>query len=337
MNIKIVSSVLLIASAAISTAADASARIMQKDKSNIDVIILDHGNGKIMYKMNPKDLNKKTVALNKIAGVYFYRPPIFKEAMTLYKGRKYAEAKKKFLECKEAFKRVDEMSNNYSSLAGFYSLECSRRQFDLEALSSEQEKFSKEGLSNEIHIQQLEVNAFWEAVRLKAWARLDTLAVSWHDKELSGSQRAQVAYCHGLALEQLGAKDPKKSDDAIIAYNMALTADSTTSMEIVVEAANNALRIYHTDPNVQLAIKQWGTNDENKASPGYARLIEANCFTKLYFLGGFDAFKPLPAEYLEFKKYEDSNTVVAAPKETEEEATEEPAEEDAKEEEAAEE
>jgi len=304
MNIKIVSSALLIASAALSMAEDASVRIMHKDGSQEDVIIINHGNEKIMYKMKVQDLNKKTVALNKLDGIYFYRPPVFDEALSLYKGRKYAEAKKKFIDCKKAFKKVDELPNNYSTLAGFYVLECSRRQFDFDALSSEQEKFSKEGLTNEVQLQQLEVNAFWEAVRLKDWVRLDKLAQSWLKRKLPGSQRAQIAYCHGLALEQLGVKEPSKLDDAINAYNRALTADSTASMEIVAAAASNALRIYYSDPKVQMAITQWGTNNENKGSSGYQRLIEANSLAKLYQLGGFEAFKPLPAEYQEFTKYE---------------------------------
>jgi hypothetical protein len=330
MNIKIVSSALLIASTAISMAADASVRFMRKDGSQNDVIISDHSKDKIIYKMRGQGQEKKAVALNKLDGIYFYRPPIFEEALSLYKGRKYAEAKKKFAECQKAFKKVDTIPNNYSSLAGFYVLECSRRQFDLDALSREQEKFSKEGLTNEVQLQQLEVNAFWEAVRLKDWDRLDNLAKSWLKKKLPGSQRAQIAYCHGLALEQLGAKDPLKLDGAINAYNRALTADSTASMEIVAAAASNALRIYHSDPKVQLAITQWGTNNENKGSVGYQRLIEANALTKLYLLGGFETFKPLPAEYQEFTKYEKSASKDESKEEPKEELKEE-LKEDAKE------
>ncbi len=285
-------------------AADARARIMRKDTSHDDVLISQYRNGTLIYKMKENDLHSKKLAVSKLDSIYFYEPRLFSEAMSLYQARDYAEAKKKFLVCNAAFKKVDTAPNNYGTLAGFYVLECSRRQFDLSSLSSEQEKFRKDGLTRETQLQQLEVNAFWEAVRSKSWERLDRLAEGWRKRKVTGTQRAQIAYCHGLALEELAKKNPKRMTEALNAYNRALSADFTASHEIVIAAASNALRMYSSNPKVQLAIKLWGSEDENKGSSGYQLLLEANTLTKLYIEAGWDVSKPLTPEYKAFLKYE---------------------------------
>jgi len=306
MNIRsLISLVCLLAVAPMGQAADARARLMLKDQSQLDVLITAYGKGSVIYKMNPNDLNRTKTSLTKLDSIYFYEPPLFKEAMELYQGRKYAEAKVKFVECEKAFKKVDTAPNNYGTLAGFYVLECSRRQFDLESLSAEQEKFRKKALTRETQLQQLEVNAFWEAVRLKEWDRLDRLAEGWRHRKVAGSLRAQISYCHGLALEQLAKKDPSKEVAALNAFNMALSADFTASTEIVLAAATHALEIYASDEGVKLAMKLWGTKDEKKSSVGYQRLKEANSLAKLYVLAGFDSVKPMTPAYKAFLKYED--------------------------------
>ncbi len=302
----VITSALLFAIAPMAPAADANAkaRLMHANGSHDDVIILLYKNETFRYKMNERDLNRVDVRMNKLDGVYFYTPPIFKEAMELYQARKYAEAKVKFQACAKAFRAIDTAPGNFATLAGFYSLECSRRQFKLDELNNEQGQFMSKALVRENQIQQLEVNAFWEAVRLKSWERLDRLAQAWSKRKVSGSQRAQISYCHGLALEQLAKKDPKRMSEALNTYNRVLSADFTASMELVIEAANNTLRIYATDPEVKLAMDLWQTEDENKSKGGYQRLLEANALVKLYEQAGFDAMKPLTPEYKKFLQYE---------------------------------
>jgi hypothetical protein len=295
---------MLLALTPMASADDAPARFLLKDKSNKDVIVLHYGETSLTYKMSVQDLNRAKMSLSEIDAVYFYEPPIYAEARDLYRARKFAEAKKKFQECEKAFKNVDRAPNNYATLAGFYVLECSRRMFDLKALSSEQEKFRKGGLTRETQLQQLEVNAFWEALRLKEWERLDRLAQAWHKRKVPGSQRAQIAYCHGRALEELAKKDPSKRTEALNAYNRALTADFSASIEIAVAATTQALGIYLEDPDVKLAMDLWGTKDEKKGSKGYRRLLEANALAKLYMRGGFDLYKPLKPELKALLKYE---------------------------------
>ena len=300
----LLSMALIVAVSPLASAVDAPARLMRKDSSHDDVLISSYRNKTVTYKMSKTDLNIAKVTMSKLDSIYFYKPRIFSEAMALYKMRNYAEAKEKFAACEKAFKKVDSAPNNYGTLAGFYVLECSRRQFDLGALSSEQEKFRKDGLTRETQLQQLEVNAFWEAVRSKSWERLDRLAQGWQKRKVTGSQRAQIAYCHGLALEELAKKNPKRITEALNSYNRALSADFTASHEIVVAAAHNALRIYNSNPNVKLAIKLWGTEDESKGSSGYQYLLEANTLTKLYMQAGWESQKPLDPEYKKFLKFE---------------------------------
>lgn len=295
---------MLMATGAQSFAVDVPARLLYKDSSQDDVLITQYDNGTVTYRANSKALNRTRVGPAKLDAIYFYKPKVFSEAMDLYRGRKYAEAKTKFAECEEFFKPVDDAPNNYSTLAGFYKMECSRRMMKLDDLSGELEKFRKDALTRETHLQQLEVNAFWEAVRLKDWDRLDRLAQAWRKRKVSGGQRAQIEYCHGLALENIAKKNPKKLTDALNAYNRALTADFTASTEIVAAAANNALRIYNSDPEVALAIKLWGTEDERANSTGHQRLLEANKLIKLYKQAGFNVVSPLDSAFDKFYKYD---------------------------------
>ncbi len=282
------------------------ARIFLNDGSHSDVLVTKYSAGTATYRISARAMSTKQVRVPKLKSVYFYKPKVFTEAMTLYLNRNYADAKAKFAECEKKFKVVETAPNNYSTLAGFYKMECSRRMFDLAALSSEMEKFRKQALTRETHLQQLEINAFWEAVRLKDWNRLELLAKGWRKRKVSGGQRAQIAYCHGLALEHLMKKEPGRIIEALNTYNRALSADYTASHELVVKAANNALRIYAADPGVKLAMKLWGTDDESKGRSGYHRLLEANALAKLYKQAGFDKTTPLKPEYAKFLKYEAS-------------------------------
>jgi len=290
----------------------APARLLYNDGSHDDALVISYSAGTATYKSNEKSLNILRVSKPKLGSVYFYKPKVFSEAMSLYHARNYQEAKVKFAECEIAYKAVDSLPNNYASLAGFYKMECSRRMFDLAALSSELEKYRKNGLTRENHLQQLEVYTFWEAVRLKDWERLDRLAVSWQERKVPASLRIQIEYCHALALDQMAQKDPNRTIDALNAYSRAMIADGTTSIEMVLEAANNALRIYANDPGVKLAVKLWKTEDENRNTVGYQRLMEAASLVSFYQQAGFDQLKPLEPECQKFLNYSPPKTETAA-------------------------
>ncbi len=194
------------------------------------------------------------------------------------------------------------MPNNHSSLAAFYQLECMRQLGDLAALAAGAEDFreeAKESLTRPHHLRQVELYTLWSAVHTRSWDRLARLCVDCRKEAMPGYQRAQVAYCHGLALEGL-----KQPIPALNAYATAITADCGDSGDLVRQAALNSLRLYKSDPEVQLAIKLWGTEDADPNAAGRFRLLEAAALaiTCQDMLGGG---QPLPKEFQDLPKYKE--------------------------------
>lgn len=281
----------------------AKCRLFFSTGGHEDVFILGYKAGTATYRTSLKSLNILQVKKPKLEAVYFYEPEIFTEAMNLYRERQYTEAKTKFAECETNFKSVDSLPGNYATLGGFYKLECNRKLNELEALSAELEQYSKNNLSKEVHFLQLEVYSFWEAVRLKEWERLDLLAKEWQSRKIPAEIRVQVEYCHALALDELQKGDPSRLDEALNAYNRVLSADATASIDLVLKSVNSLLRIYSEDPGVQLAMKNWNTNDQKTGSAGYQRLMEASTLVDYYKQVGFNDIQPLSDDFKKFSEY----------------------------------
>ena len=282
----------------------APARIFNTNGSDGNALITSYKDGAIEYKSSLRDNKAKSLPASKIQGIYFYEVEVFTEAIELYDSRKYAEAKVKFLECVEAYEDMQGAPNNYSTLAGFYALECSRRMFDLEGLKEGMALFKKEGLTRETQIQQLELNVFWDTVRRKDWEKVIRLADKWRERQLPVSHRAQLAYCQGLAYENLAKENPALIENALNSYNVVLSADFMASRELVVDAASKALAIYSNDAGVRSAMAAWGKPEENKNSNGYQFLREANALAKFYQQMGLDKVKPFAAEAKAFLEFE---------------------------------
>lgn len=305
---------LLVASAAAATAADAHSVIVYLIKANnepdtMPVWITAASSQNIEFKTTPQGLNVTRMPRSEIKSIYFYEPPIFKEAMELYESRDYKTAREKFAECKSAFAKIENLPGNYGTLAGFYELESCRKMGDLEALKQLRDGYQFGSLVRENHRNQLDVYDVWDAVRTKGWSRLDSLAVKLlAEKKWIGEHLAQIKYCHGLALEGLN-----RDTDALIAFNGAFTADYTASESITKKAALSCLRILKQNEEVKLAIQLWGTEDEDPNSNGYFLLQEGLALCDLWkkTLGGG---QPLPAEYTFFEKYREKNKPTAKPK-----------------------
>ena len=288
-------------------------RLLYSNGSHDDVYVISYKAGVATYRTNMRSLNILQAKKPALEAIYFYEPQIFTEAMHLYRAKNYSEAKVKFAECEASFKSVNSLPDNYATLAGFYTMECSRRSGDLEALSAELEKYRKDGLTRENHHLQLEVYTFWEAVRLKDWARIDRLAMgdSWQGRKVPSELRVQIEYCHALALDELakeglkeGSKeDPSRWGAAINAYNRVLSADATASIDLVLMAANNLMRIYSEDKGVQAAMKNRKDGANKTFSAGDQKLMEANTLAQYYKQVGFHEIQPLSADYEEFLKY----------------------------------
>jgi len=293
-------------------------RLLYSNGSHDDVYVISYKAGVATYRTNMRSLNILQAKKPALEAIYFYEPQIFTEAMNLYRAKNYSEAKVKFAECEVSFKPLDSLPDNYATLAGFYTMECSRKSGDLEALGSELEKYRKDGLTRDNHHLQLEVYAFWEAVRLKDWARLDRLATgtSWQDRKVPSELRVQIEYCHALALDELAKEDPSRWGAAINAYNRVLSADATASIDLVLKAANNLMRIYAEDEGVQLAMKNWNKESEGVFNAGAQKLMEANTLAQFYKQFGFHEIQPLTADFEEFLKYSQGKSDAAAVKKT---------------------
>ncbi|MDB4578297.1 hypothetical protein N9105_03195 [Akkermansiaceae bacterium] len=254
----------------------------------------------LRYRETEQSTNYKDVRLSSI-NVYFLEPEEFTEAMELYRSRQYKAAFEKFGICAAAYKKVDEVPGNYSTLATFFQMECHRKLGDLEALEKMVETFVAGPLMRQQHLAQIEIyKVFWDAVRTKAWPRIVSIAtdLEWEERKLAGDLRAQVSYCTGLALE--GVDKPLK---ALNAYNGAFVADFAASEVITRKAGLACLRILKTHEDVVLAMKLFGTDDFEENSNGAFLIKEGIALIKLWdkSLGGGE---PLPAEYKVFLKYD---------------------------------
>jgi tetratricopeptide (TPR) repeat protein len=230
--------------------------------------------------------------------IFILEPQEFTDALTLFNGRKYSEAKAKFAEVKERHKPLYPLTNSHAALAAFYELECLRKLGDLDALATGLQSFNKAPLTRGTQLRQIELYLLWDAVRTKSWDSLEKMVRERATAPLSADHRAQVAYCHGLALEGL-QKDPQ---EALMAYQTALTADSGASEDVARQAALRIMSILNADEQVRKAIREWGTPAEKKNSPGSAMLAEAAAVATLYEMT-LGAGKPLSSEFSALRKF----------------------------------
>ncbi len=251
----------------------------------------------IRYKTTKVSMDFIDAKTSDFATIFLVEPPDYSAAIDLYEGRKYKEAQEAFAAVKERCKPMAAMPDNFHTLATFHEMECFRHLGDYEGLATVLKTFLKEPLSRESQLRQLDLYIMWDAVRVLAWDRVLIIASERDEEVLPGYQRAQVAYCKALALDNL-----KRGREAVIEYSISMTADSGSSEILAQQSGLKALGIYHKDPEVQVAIRNWGTDDENKNSPGYTRLTEAAAMSVFYekFLS---LGKPLPTELKDFTKY----------------------------------
>jgi hypothetical protein len=251
----------------------------------------------IRYREMEQAVDQRDAKISDYQSIYLMEPAALTEAIELYQGRKYSEAREKFAAVKASYKAIEELPDNPSTTAAYYEMECLRKTGDLDGLAKAVEAFQKDGLTREFQLRQVELYAMWDAVRTKDWGRLQNICSERLKERMPGFQRAQVGYCLGLAYDSQDQIIP-----AINAYNIAMTADTGASEDIARSAALNAMRLYKKDPEVQTAIKLWGTPDENPNASGHQRLLEAGALAKLFelSLGGATA---LPAEHKDLLKY----------------------------------
>jgi tetratricopeptide (TPR) repeat protein len=251
----------------------------------------------IRYKTNKISADFVDANISDFEKIFLAEPPDYSAAIDLYEGRKYKEAQEAFAAVKERCKPTATLQDNFHTLAAFYEMECFRHLGNYQALAAALKTFAKQPLTREHQLRQLDLYVMWDAVRALAWDRVLLIASERDEELLPGYQRAQVAYCKALALDNLG-----RGSEAIMEYNIAMTADAGASEALAQQSCLKLLSIYHKDREVQVAMKNWGTDDENKNSPGYARLKDGAALAAMYekYLG---LGKALPSELKAFTKY----------------------------------
>lgn len=279
----------------------------EKEKGFVKVWLVAATKTQIRFREAELSPDTKDARIGDYRSIYIYEPADYASAMDLYQARKYKEAKEKFAAVKLRFKPILNMENSPAALAGFHELECMRKLGDLDGLATALQTFIKDPLTRETQLRQLELYILWDAVRTKSWDRLEILAKERAETPLTAEQRAQVAYCHGLALEGLN-----RPQEALIPYETAVTADAGASEEIVRQATLRILAIHYADPEVKNAIKVWGTDNENKNGKGYSDVKEAAAVAKLFEMS-LGAGTALPAEYKTFLKYLEKNVNAEKP------------------------
>ncbi|GAA5482145.1 hypothetical protein [Haloferula sargassicola] len=244
------------------------------------VWIADANKTQILYFDTERGVDSKKLAISKPQSIWLMEPAAYTAAMEDYQGRRYEKALAGFQKVREDYKKLITLPDNHSSLSAFYAMECLRKLGRLDELAKAQEEFmpaDRESITRPYHKRQIEYYAMWDAVRTKSWDRLQGIASARLAEKPPGYQRAQAAYCLGLALENL-----QRPLEAIDAYNTAMTADSGGSEVVTAQAAEHAMKLYLADEDVKLAKRNFGTANADPDSRGMARLHEAAALAELY-------------------------------------------------------
>ena len=276
-----------------------SGYLIKADGTFERVLVLGSNNqDNIFYKENANAVNTMRAPIDSFSGIWLFEPKDFAAAKDLFEARKYLEAKDAFVALQARYKNFKYLDDSYFELSQYYEMECYRNLKDYETLAAKLELYKPDRLTRPGQVQQTELYKMYDAVHKKDWKRLDTMCKDFAEAPLTLGQRAEVAFCQGLAYEGLG-----KNNDALNAYATAMTADFTRSESIVREAALNSLRIFEADEEVKIAIGLWATPEEKKQSAGYRKLQEANALARLYDKSGMGSGVELPAKFKKFQEF----------------------------------
>ena len=290
---------LLVCAASLPAQVLAPAMIVKSDGEAQQVFIEKASEKTIRYRETEKSLNRKDIALRTVS-IQFFTPAEYASALALFENRNYKEAQPAFAKAREKYKFTQEVPGNFATLSAFHEIECARKLGNYEEMEMLFGKFVATPLLLETNKTQLEIYTLYNAVRGKDWARLDILCKEWSDRKVPGKIRAQIEYCHGLALEGLG-----RLEDALISYNKAMVADYAASEVITRKAALACFGVYDKHPAVALARKLHGTPDEDPNSTGALLLVEAAALTELWDVA-LGRGQALPNNYKTFIKFKKS-------------------------------
>lgn len=288
--------ILSLASAAILPAQTLAPAFLEEKGEGSKIWVEAASEKTIRYRERPNNLNRIDVPLRNVS-ILFFTPPEYATALEFFENRNYKEAQPAFAIAREKYQFTEDVPGNFSTLAGFYEIECARILGDYAELEKLFDKFKPGPLLMETHKTQTELYPLYDAIRSEDWPRLNILCEEWADRKVPGGLRAQIEYAHGLALGGLG-----RLEDGLIAFNKAMVADYAASDLLVKKAALASFEIYDKHPEIQLARKLHGTPDENPNSAGALLLKEAAALVEMWntALGRGQA---LPDNFKTFLKY----------------------------------
>lgn len=254
----------------------------------------------IGYTFNQGDavdqMERKSMA--EVDSLFIYDPKDYLDALDLFEGRKYAQARQAFAKVKEKYKPFAGVENNPSTMAGFHELECLRKLMDLDGLRLALQTYQKDALTLKTPLTQIEIYLLWDAVRAKTYEKALELAAKYDETRLPGNQRAQVAYCRGRALEGLD----RPYQEVLQAYQTAIVADAGASEVVTRDAALRSLEILHRDQELKDAIKAYEASDGEDLIKGYTKVLEGAGLASMFELQ-LGAGEPLPGKYRYLLKY----------------------------------
>lgn len=264
-----------------------------------EVLLLAVTSTKVAYKFNAADADPEVKSKNEVDSIFLYDPKDYLEAMDLFEGRKYAEAKAAFAATKERYgKAYPGLPNNPGVMSAFYELECLRKLNDLEGLRVALQGFKKEALTNKVALQQLEIYVLWDLIRANLNQEALKMAETYKGKRLPGHLRAQIAYLQGRALEGLN----RPHSDSLLAYQIAITADAGDSEVIARDAVLRSLAILDQDEEMKNATKTFDESDGQELVRGFTKAMEGAGLCKLFEFE-LGAGEQLPAKYRYLLKY----------------------------------
>ena len=281
---------LILVSLVTSVFAENAKSIVTKGGASKEVYIQLASNKGISFFEDTRTTKATTMALKDIDSIFFFRPKEFQEGLEFFNEGDFAKAKKSFISCKEKYAKMAPLSENYFSRAYFYEMECARRERKFDEVIKLEKGFRDDVIKNENHLNQIKLYAFWKAYHQKDWKRLVQMERTWDGAKLPGYQKAQIAYCYGVGLEETG--DVK---GALIQFNSVLALSEFKEMELVLEAGTRIMDIHLADESVEDCLKSQATDDPDRKSKAFATLLEAASIARLWDKSV--GVKKLPTKY----------------------------------------
>lgn len=292
---------LLIAAFAASplSAKPAPAKLIIDDTDFEDVFLVAASDTKVRFQRSEFGQSTEDMEREFIQSIYFIEPDEFAAAKRTFDLGDYETALKQMQAVKREYRTLNNLPGNYSSLAGFYEMECLRNLGRLTELKEARLNFDPTGLTRQYQREQIDLYRLWEQMADESWRSLANTAPDLALSTRVSGLRAQYGYLGGMGM--MNASQPIK---ALNSFAIAMTADGGASKKIARESAIQSLEILLADESTTFAREQEaaGAEDYNPQSVGALRNVQAGAVITVYE-NSFGIGYPLPEKFEVFRKY----------------------------------